>query len=427
MNETLTHEAVGTLDQMGVRGMTESEMKLMSAVLAQDLRGAVADPPVHGSLLMIDTHLGSVSASDLQSHAGETACVLEFGGTNSFGAQTRINEAGIPEFVRGDGGVEISARGPLSQRHFESPDAYFADALRPIEAAIRQAPIKNLAIIYSFPASIIDTEFGVDAVSPDELPKGFIIRGMNDRPVGEALVAYMRKAGYDMNGLKSLVVLNDTPAAMAFHKIGGIVGTGYNLAFVHENRKYNTEIGGFPYVLHNALTREVDARSEKPGKQLSEKQISGLYLGETLEVAIEELNQRGSLHVSKVNPDKSLSGEVLTHILTNNRVGVAEYLGDATDEKSMAILTVIADRLRLRSAQLVGTHLATIVNTFPQEHPGVFVKVPIEGSVFWGIPQYRQIVGIYAGLLSGGKVFEFPYLPHPGAMGATAAVVGLRR
>lgn len=417
--------------QAGLRPFTSAEATDVMTAMSLDLIGGTEQPKHPGSLKMIDTHLSPVPQETLKQFAGEEVFVLTIGGTNVAASWITILPDGSPAVIHDRQTDEVlKSGGKLRTRVFKSPDEFFTEVLSHVGVLARLRPINNLAIVYTFPALVIDTPQGVDVLSPDKLPKGFFIEGISKRPVGEQFVEFMRKSGdYAIDNLKALAILNDTPAVLR-DKLGGIVGSGYNLAVSVAGTIYNIECGGETSVPTYPLVEIVDAGSENPGEQLSEKQISGLYIGQQLEVAIRDLNEQGILNL-KVIPEYSgegkrepLPSEVLSYILDGNTTKLEHYFQGAI-VSALPALTAIAERIRARSAQFVALQLASVVNTFPNEFLDNEVVVPIVGSIFWLLPGHQRLVKLFAETYTG-KTFIFPPTPDEEAKGAAVAAIGVR-
>ncbi|KAK6033849.1 Hexokinase [Cooperia oncophora] len=101
-------------------------------------------------------------------------------------------------------------------------------------------------------------------------------------------------------------------------QIGIIIGSGTNACYMEQIDRIpklkdkladdglpdeivmNTEWGAFGddgslKFIHTKFDREVDRNSINPGKQIFEKMISGLYLGELVRTVLKELAQQGLL------------------------------------------------------------------------------------------------------------------------------------
>ncbi|KAJ4941630.1 hypothetical protein JOQ06_011508 [Pogonophryne albipinna] len=142
--------------------------------------------------------------------------------------------------------------------------------------------------------------------------KSFRAYGVEGKDVVSLLKKSIQKRGdFDVD---ILAVINDTVGTMMtcgyddHHcEIGLIVGTGTNACYMEQMRNLelldgdegrmcvNTEWGAFGddgslEDLRTDVDREIDAGSLNPGKQLFEKMISGLYLGEVVRLILRELS-----------------------------------------------------------------------------------------------------------------------------------------
>lgn len=425
--ELASNETNHYLDSIGLRSFTEGERRSISNIFSSELEQKLKNPEAPTSIKMIDTHLSPVSGEVLSKHVGDEALILEIGGTNIYGGWVGITKEG-PRLLTEESG-KLESRGEVSTRTFETPQALFSEVFSIVEAVAGLGSIKHLGIIFTFPAVIEETHLGVDVRSQEKQAKGFIFKGIHVAPVGQQFVEFMRQSGkYQIHELKNLVVLNDTPAALLStpSKIGGIVGTGYNLAVMVGGRIYNIECGGASGVPSNELAKQVDVFTKSVDKkeQLSEKQISGMYLGMQLGFAIEKMNFLGYTKLRNINPGK-VRAEVLSYILSDEWDKVQEHLQGHFDIQTKNSLRTVAYRLRERSAELVAIQISTIINKFPQEFGGEKITIPIEGSLFWKMTDYRKIVTNYLTKYTG-KSFEFPFTEHAGAIGAGVAAIGLR-
>ena len=78
------------------------------------------------------------------------------------------------------------------------------------------------------------------------------------------------------------------------------------------------------------------------------------------------------------------------------------------------------ERLRDRSAQIVGLMIASIFSAFPQVYTSSEEEIPIEGSVFWNIPGYHDKVENTVQSLTEKKV-TFLNISEAGRLGAAVA------
>ncbi|XP_040897331.1 hexokinase-2 [Toxotes jaculatrix] len=138
--------------------------------------------------------------------------------------------------------------------------------------------------------------------------KGFKSSGVEGKEVVSLLRKAIKKRGdFDID---IVAVINDTVGAMMtcgyddeHCEIGLIVGTGTNACYMEQMRNIelldgdegrmcvNTEWGAFGddgslEDLRTDIDREIDAGSLNPGKQLFEKMISGMYMGELVRLIL---------------------------------------------------------------------------------------------------------------------------------------------
>ncbi|KAM9810259.1 hexokinase-2 [Neosynchiropus ocellatus] len=143
--------------------------------------------------------------------------------------------------------------------------------------------------------------------------KGFRIRDVEGKDVVKLLKRAIQKRG-DFE-VDIMAVINDTVGAMMtcgyddpLCEIGLIVGTGTNACYMEHMRNLevldgdegrmcvNTEWGAFGddgvlEDVRNDFDREIDAGSLNPGKQLFEKMISGMYMGELVRLIMVKMTK----------------------------------------------------------------------------------------------------------------------------------------
>lgn len=363
-------------------------------------------------LPMYQTHLRPVDLSRLR--GGSEALVIEVGGTNIYSGRVRVS-GGSVELVE-------SQMYPLQRIVFDSADDFYHAVSKNVAPSVNFKP-DALGVVYSFPGESFKTEFGVDVNSAIDLPKGFVIPGIGLKPVGESLRERLSQ-DFGIPISIPVVVTNDTPAVLLAGggKIGGVVGTGFNIAVATGRGIVNTESGSFNGVpKRHAYAEQVDTASENPGKQLAEKGISGLYLGRMFSAVVSDLKSKSKLPPFLGN---SLSSEDLSAVL-DGYPGVLKRYGEHNiNAEDIAILNRVASVLRHRSAAMVGMMIGTAIKTFDGQFPEQKVLTPIEGSVFWGVPEYRTIVSFFAREFSGREL-EFVDIKNAGLKGAGAAALQL--
>ncbi|TNN77541.1 Hexokinase-2 [Liparis tanakae] len=255
--------------------------------------------------------------------------------------------------------------------------------------------------------------------------KRFKSNGVEGKDVVSLLRKSIKRRGdFDVD---ILAVINDTVGTMMtcgyddHHcEIGLIVGTGTNACYMEQMRNLelldgdegrmcvNTEWGAFGddgslEDLRTDIDREIDAGSLNPGKQLFEKMISGLYMGELVRLIL--------LRMTK---DKLLfQGKTTAELLTTGSFNTS-YIFDIENEKDQEGLASTEKVLRdlgldpsvedcittQRVCQIVSTraaHLcaATLVAVLRQIRDNKAAEklrttIGVDGSVYKNHPEFPR-------------------------------------
>ncbi|KAG8011691.1 Hexokinase-2 [Nibea albiflora] len=164
--------------------------------------------------------------------------------------------------------------------------------------------------------------------------KGFRASGVEGKDVVSLLRKSIRKRGdFDIDIVS---MINDTVGTMMtcgyddqHCEIGLIVGTGTNACYMEQMRNIelldgdegrmcvNTEWGAFGddgalEHLRTDIDREIDAGSLNPGKQLFEKMISGMYMGELVRLILVRMTREQLLFQGKATPELFTTGSFST-------------------------------------------------------------------------------------------------------------------
>uniref|UniRef100_A0A4W6EN26 Hexokinase-2 n=1 Tax=Lates calcarifer TaxID=8187 RepID=A0A4W6EN26_LATCA len=164
--------------------------------------------------------------------------------------------------------------------------------------------------------------------------KGFKASGVEGQDVVSLLRKSIKKRGdFDID---IVAVVNDTVGTMMtcgyddHHcEIGLIVGTGTNACYMEQMRNLelldgdegrmcvNTEWGAFGddgalEDLRTDIDREIDAGSLNPGKQLFEKMISGMYMGELVRLILVRMAKEHLLFQGKTTAELLTTGSFNT-------------------------------------------------------------------------------------------------------------------
>ncbi|GFG39358.1 hypothetical protein Cfor_08311, partial [Coptotermes formosanus] len=276
-----------------------------------------------------------------------------------------------------------------------------------------------LGFTFSFPL----TQKGLTKGMLERWTKGFDCSGC----VGEDVVQLLKDALSRRNDVQIDVcaILNDTTGTLMscawknFNcKIGLIVGTGSNACYVErvENAELfdgdrskpyvviNTEWGAFGDdgrldIVRTEYDREIDQYSINPGKQLHEKMISGMYMGELARLIIVKFTKQGLLFGGKGSDLLFKRGNFFTKYVSeieNDKKGCYMYCRQVLDELGLSHATdqdcsnvrYICECVSKRAAHLVSAGVATLINKMGQQN----VTVGIDGSVYRFHPHFHDLM-----------------------------------
>ncbi|XP_039754773.1 hexokinase type 2 isoform X3 [Pararge aegeria] len=276
-----------------------------------------------------------------------------------------------------------------------------------------------LGFTFSFPLKQLGLTKGI----LQRWTKGFSCSGVVGEDVVQGLKDAIARRG-DVQ-IDICAILNDTTGTLMScawknHncKIGLIVGTGSNACYVEKTENcelfdgepgksellINTEWGAFGDdgtldFIRTEFDRDVDNNSINPGKQIQEKMISGMYMGELVRLALvkftrmgllfggrgsDMLYERGSFYtkyVSEIESDKP--GDYTSCMEVLEELG----LSHAT-EADMAGVRHVCECVSRRAAYLVSAGIATLLNKMAEPR----VTVGIDGSVYRFHPHFHALM-----------------------------------
>ncbi|XP_034396992.1 hexokinase-2 isoform X1 [Cyclopterus lumpus] len=255
--------------------------------------------------------------------------------------------------------------------------------------------------------------------------KRFKLNGVEGKDVVSLLRKSIKRRGdFDVD---ILAVINDTVGTMMtcgyddHHcEIGLIVGTGTNACYMEHMRNLelldgdegrmcvNTEWGAFGddgslEDLRTDIDREIDAGSLNPGKQLFEKMISGLYMGELVRFILLRMTKEQLLFQGKVTAGLLTTGSFNTSYIF--------AIENEKDEEGLASAEKVLRDLGLdpsvedcittqRVCQIVSTraaHLcaATLVAVLRQIRDNKAAEklrttIGVDGSVYKNHPEFSR-------------------------------------
>lgn len=280
-----------------------------------------------------------------------------------------------------------------------------------------------LGFTFSFPCE----QKGLTSALLLHWTKGFDCSGVQGKDVVQLLrEAVKRRRNVDID---VVAIVNDTTGTLmsCAHKnrecrLGLIVGTGTNACYMErlENVEtwtgdndepqqvvINTEWGAFGdngclEFLRTPFDREIDQESLNKGKQLFEKMISGMYMGEivrkiVVKLAYDNLIFNGNLsekfktrntfkskYVSNVESDpKQKYNETM---IVMEKMMMTEVT-QVTDE-DCETLKLVCTRVSTRAAHLVSAAVATVLNKMQR----FYTTVGVDGSVYRYHPHFKDLM-----------------------------------
>uniref|UniRef100_A0A8C1Q9M1 Hexokinase-2 n=1 Tax=Cyprinus carpio TaxID=7962 RepID=A0A8C1Q9M1_CYPCA len=345
---------------------------------------------------------------------------LDLGGTNFRVLLVRVSGNGkqkvemenqiyaIPENIMRGSGTEL----------FDHIAECLANFLEKLGIKDKKLP---LGFTFSFPClqTKLDESFLVSWT------KGFKASGVEGRDVVGLLRKAIKKRGdFDID---IVAVINDTVGTMMtcgyddHHcEIGLIVGTGTNACYMEEMRHLelvdgdegrmcvNMEWGAFGDDgslddIRTEFDREIDAGSLNPGKQLFEKMISGMYIGELVRLILVKMAKDGLLFQGHTTPDLLTTGHFQTSFVSaienrKNNEGLASAeqvlreLGlDPSPEDCVATQRV-CQIVSTRAAHLCAATLAAVLRQIRDNKATERLRttVGVDGSVYKNHPQFAR-------------------------------------
>ncbi|XP_074522484.1 hexokinase-1 isoform X2 [Halichoeres trimaculatus] len=253
--------------------------------------------------------------------------------------------------------------------------------------------------------------------------KRFKASGVEGMDVVKLLNKAIKKRGdYDAD---IMAVVNDTVGTMmtcGFDdqrcEVGIIIGTGTNACYMEELRHIdlvegdegrmcvNTEWGAFGddgrlEDIRTEFDREIDRGSLNPGKQLFEKMVSGMYMGELVRLILVKMAREGLLFEGRITPELLTKGKFETkHISAiekskeglNKAREILVKLGVEPSTEDCIAVQHVCTIVSFRSANLIAAALAGILIRL-KENKGVArlrTTVGIDGSLYKMHPQYAR-------------------------------------
>jgi hexokinase len=267
----------------------------------------------------------------------------------------------------------------------------------------------RLAFTFSFPFAQTSPASGKLL----EWTKGFTASGVVGRDVAVLLEEALGRRG--LASIRVAVLTNDTVGTLAagaygnpICDLGVILGTGTNACYPEKNGRIarhpelavggetivNMEWGGFDGFEATPYDEAIDLASANPGRQLLEKRVSGMYLGEIARrVLVAAADQKGLFSGHLPGPlaiAQSLSTEDLSRIARGAAVQAIPALSTASSRDGQAIRD-IGRIVATRAARIAAAAMAAVIlwldPPLQRDH-----LIAVDGTLFEKYPGFRETI-----------------------------------
>ncbi|XP_023321615.1 hexokinase type 2 isoform X2 [Eurytemora carolleeae] len=286
--------------------------------------------------------------------------------------------------------------------------------------------------------------------------KGFKCAGVE----GEDVVHLLKEAISRRGDLKIDVcaILNDTTGTLMSCgwkepkcRIGLILGTGTNACYLEKESKVgtlnhdpeqgsgsdiiiNTEWGAFGDYgeldfIRTKWDEEIDEQSLNPGKQIFEKMISGMYMGELVRLVLEDMIEEGLIFTNQDTSVLSQKGAFPTRFLSQieadavghydrGREVVGELGLSDVCEADLSALRYICECVSRRAGFMCAAGLTALIKKMDYKE----VVVAVDGSLFRYHPHFRNVMKSRVAQLMGID-YKFDIMMSEDGSGRGAALV----
>ncbi|XP_020663660.1 hexokinase HKDC1 [Pogona vitticeps] len=253
--------------------------------------------------------------------------------------------------------------------------------------------------------------------------KHFKVRGVQQTDVVRSLRKALEK--HQDIDVDVLALVNDTVGTMMTCgyddqrcEVGVIIGTGTNACYMEEMSNIdlvegdegkmciNTEWGAFGDDgslddIRTEFDKEIDLGSINPGKQMFEKMISGLYLGELVRLILLKMAREGLLFNGKLSTALCTKGKIETkHVAAmekykeglSNTKEILMELGLTPSEDDCIAVQHVCTIVSFRSANLCAAALAAILTRLRENKKLTRLRttVGMDGTLYKTHPQYAK-------------------------------------
>lgn len=275
---------------------------------------------------------------------------------------------------------------------------------------------RNIGFTFSFPVE----QTGIASGTLLRWTKGFNVKGVIGHDVVGLLDEALVKNGLD--NIKIAALANDTVGTLVsraygdrYCDVGVILGTGTNACYIEELSRIptwhgqktssgrmivNIEWGNFNKLRRSVYDRQLDALSDRPGQQILEKVVSGMYLGEIARLIFRDPIKRKMLfkgaaglafdrtrgfkteYMSIIEVDKSADLSRVDNLL--RRIGIKD--STINDRR---LIKKICGLISLRAARVSASAMAAVITKI-DPHLSRNHTVAIDGTLFERHPHFSK-------------------------------------
>lgn len=402
--------------------------EIKNAIMDEFNRGLSPATHAKADIKMYPTFVRDIPRA---SEKGRNAMALDLGGTNMRVLNVVINQSMVmitdpePRSWRIENDLMTGSGEALFDHIAECIAAYIEDHKERIE--IPEGSRLPLGFTFSFPCE----QHGLASAKLVRWTKGFTATGVVGEDVGVLLNRSLEKLTVPV---EVKAIINDTTGTLMACgvseencRIGLIVGTGTNAAFMEKLERVktwkeppdnlppqviiNTEWGAFgernPVLpkYRTEFDKQVDEVSANPGRQLYEKMVSGMYLGELtrlimIKAAEEKLLFAGRINTklrSGVDPrtgEKLMDSRFLSqceqdlkgHYGSTRRALLETFDIDYSTDDDCRRVQFICQRVSTRAAQLVAAGLCAILQRLGRHR----TVIAVDGSLYKKHPNFSR-------------------------------------
>ncbi|PWA83296.1 hexokinase [Artemisia annua] len=278
---------------------------------------------------------------------------------------------------------------------------------------------RELGFTFSFPVE----QTSIDRGTLETWTKGFNIQDALNKDMVIELTEAMEEAGLDM---RVAALVNDTVGTLAGGKYSNpdviaavILGTGTNAAYIERvdaipkwegpppesgEMVINMEWGSFqsPHLPLTEYDESLDANSKNPGKQIFEKMISGMYLGEIVRLVLLKMAQEARFFGDTVPPKLEESSvlttpnmSVMHHDSTGDLEEVATILKDKLEISDTSldmrkVIVALCEIVTTRGARLSAAGILGILKKLGRDNGDQKSVIAMDGGLFEHYEKFRN-------------------------------------